>query len=188
MKRYFFYLLVLMFSSVALAQTAPEENGIVKQRLFIDSDDDGVDDTIDECYKTPPNTKVDEKGCFSLINDLKTIRINVKFDIDSSVIKPEFSEEIEKVAKFLKANPIARAVIEGHTDSDGSHAYNQALSQRRAQAIARALIIDHAIASIRLTAIGFGESKPLVPNNSLNNKAINRRSVAVIRSLTQSRQ
>ncbi len=187
MQRYFFYLLLSMCSLTAFAQTGPEANGIVRQLLFIDSDGDGVDDTIDDCYKTPPNTKVDERGCPLLVKDLKTIRININFDVDSSVVKPTYFAEVAKVARFLKNNPLTRATIEGHTDSDGSEAHNRGLSQRRAQAIAQLLVVKYNIDVVRLTAIGFGESKPLVPNNSIRNKARNRRSVAVIRSLKERR-
>jgi len=187
MQRYFIYSLLLICTSTAFAQTSPEANGIVKQLLFIDSDGDGVDDTVDRCYKTPPNTKVDERGCVLLIKDFKTIRININFDVASSNINPEHFSEVAKVAKFLKNNPLTRASIEGHTDSDGSDATNRELSQRRAQAISELLVAKYNIDSIRLTAIGFGESKPLVPNNSERNKARNRRSVAIIRSFKEKR-
>jgi OOP family OmpA-OmpF porin len=186
MQRYFCLLLILLTASV-FAQTGPENDGIVKQLLFIDSDRDGVDDAIDECYKTPPNTKVNEKGCFLVTKDLKRIRVNVNFAVDSSFIETEFYPEVEKVAMFMKDNPLTRAVIEGHTDSDGSDAYNRGLSQRRAQAIAQLLVSKFGIEPIRLITVGFGESKPLVSNNSVSNKARNRRSIAVINSLQEKR-
>jgi OOP family OmpA-OmpF porin len=182
------YLVLLVFCSFSVfAQTGPADDGIVKQLLFIDSDRDGVDDAIDECYGTPANTKVNAKGCFLLIKDFKSIRININFAVDSSVIDAEFFSEVEKVANFLNDNPLTRAVIEGHTDSDGSEEYNRALSQRRAQAIARLIVAKYNVDAIRLTAIGFGENKPVVPNNSRENKARNRRSVAVISTLQEKR-
>jgi OOP family OmpA-OmpF porin len=182
------YLVLLVFCSFSVfAQTGPADDGIVKQLLFIDSDSDGVDDAIDECYRTPANTKVNAKGCFLLIKDFKSIRININFAVDSSVIGAEFFSEVEKVANFLNDNPLTRAVIEGHTDSDGSEEYNRALSQRRAQAIARLIVAKYNVDVIRLTAIGFGENKPVVPNNSIKNKARNRRSVAVISTLQEKR-
>ena len=62
--------MLLVFCSFSVvAQTGPADDGIVKQLLFIDSDRDGVDDAIDECYRTPANTKVNAKGCFLLIKD-----------------------------------------------------------------------------------------------------------------------
>ncbi len=184
MQRYF-YLLMMLFASGVFAQTGSADNGTVKQLLLIDSDGDGVDDTIDQCYKTPVNTLVNDKGCFILVQDLKTIRVNVNFASDSSVIEAKFFPEVKKVASFLNNNPSTRAIIEGHTDSDGSDEYNRSLSQRRAQAIAQLLVREYEIDPIRLTAVGFGESKPLVPNNSVSNMARNRRSVAVIRALQE---
>jgi OOP family OmpA-OmpF porin len=186
MQRYF-YLLMMLFASGVFAQTGSADNGTVKQLLLIDSDGDGVDDTIDQCYKTPVNTLVNDKGCFILVQDLKTIRVNVNFASDSSVIEAKFFPEVKKVASFLNNNPSTRAIIEGHTDSDGSDEYNRSLSQRRAQAIAQLLVREYEIAPIRLTAVGFGESKPLVPNNSVDNMARNRRSVAIIRALQEKR-
>lgn len=186
MQRYF-YLLMMLFASGVFAQTGPADSGTVKQLLLIDSDGDGVDDTIDQCYKTPVNTLVNDKGCFILVQDLKTVRMNINFASDSSVIETKFFPEVKKVASFLNDNPSTRAIIEGHTDSDGSDEYNRSLSQRRAQAIAQLLVREYEIAPIRLTAVGFGESKPLVPNNSVDNMARNRRSVAIIRALQEKR-
>jgi OOP family OmpA-OmpF porin len=179
--------LLMIFASSVFAQSDPANNGIVKQLLMIDSDGDGVDDSFDKCYKTPPNTPVNDVGCFITIKNLKTIRVNVNFAVDSSVIEAEFFPEVRKVASFLTDNPLTRAIIEGHTDSDGSDEYNKSLSQRRAQAIAQLLVSEYKVNPIRLTAIGFGENKPLVPNDSVANMAKNRRSVAVIRSLEERR-
>lgn len=183
MQQYFICFLMVFFSFGAVAQTGPEENGIVRQILLIDSDRDGIDDSVDECFEDSANTKVDAKGCRVLIADVKVIRININFAVNSSVIEAVSFSEVEKVANYLSGNPSTRAVIEGHTDSDGSAAYNRALSQRRAQEIARLLVSQYTIDASRLTAIGFGESKPILPNNSEKNKAINRRSIATIRSL-----
>ncbi len=132
----------------------------------IDSDGDGVYDDKDQCPGTPKGAKVDERGCWVLQN--------VNFDNDSAVIKPEFDAELNEVATVLKNNPNVRISVDGHTDSNASDAYNQKLSERRAAAVKESLI-KRGVDAARLESKGFGESKPLVPNDSPANMYKNRR-------------
>jgi len=157
------------------------------QRLPVDSDVDGVIDKVDECYKTPLGVEVDERGCQVVFKDLKTVRLNINFAYDSAVVRTDFYSDIEKIAIFMRKHLTTRVIIEGHTDSDGAAAYNRSLSGRRAQAAARLLISKFGIEPIRVTAVGFGEDRPLVANDSVANKAKNRRVVAVIRTLKEKR-
>lgn len=140
-----------------------------------DSDGDGVPDSRDRCANTPRNLAVDANGCPILDRSQERQELLVNFDFDQAVVKPEFYDEIETFAEFLKTYSNTNVVIEGHTDSDGSEAYNQALSERRARAVMNRLIEAHGIAASRLSAVGYGESRPLVDNNSPANKARNRR-------------
>jgi outer membrane protein OmpA-like peptidoglycan-associated protein len=75
---------------------------------------------------------------------------------------------------IAKANPDLRVRVDGHTDSRGSDAYNQSLSERRAAAV-RQVFIDHGIDAGRLEARGFGESRPAAPNDTPENMRLNRR-------------
>jgi OOP family OmpA-OmpF porin len=158
-----------------------------KQYLPVDSDSDAVVDDKDECYKTEAGAAVDEIGCYLVVKDLKQMQLKINFAFDSSVVEPEYFSEVKKVADFLNANPLSRVTIEGHTDSDGSDQYNKRLSQRRAQAVAKVLVTEFDIKPIRVTAVGFGESRPLVANDSDANKFKNRRVVAALRSLKEKR-
>ncbi|MGH1486345.1 MAG: OmpA family protein [Cellvibrionaceae bacterium] len=167
-----------LFFSFANAQSIVE-----KQVLPVDSDNDGVIDSLDKCYKTAAGAKVDEHGCYISITEVKEINLNINFDVDSAVVKPEYFGKISEVATFMTEYPLTRATIEGHTDSDADNAYNKALSQRRAGSVARLLVTRYNIPVIRVTAVGFGEEQPLVPNNSPENKFTNRRVVAFIRSI-----
>ncbi len=99
---------------------------------------------------------------------------NIYFDSGSATIKPESYYVLDNIVEILKANPNARVQIAGHTDSDGSAAYNQTLSEQRAMAVFNYLV-QHGIEARRLTTVGFGESMPLVPNTTPANKAMNRR-------------
>lgn len=140
----------------------------------LDSDNDGVVDRLDRCRNTPPNTKVDAVGCGI------TIRLEVNFDNDSANIKPESYAELDNFVEFLKEVPAARGVMEGHTDSVGSTAYNQKLSQRRADAV-KAYIVSKGGDGSRVDTKGFGESMPIADNKTAEGRAQNRR-VQFVRS------
>ena len=133
-----------------------------------DSDGDGVYDDADKCPNTPKGTVVDAQGC------TKIIRLHVTFDFDQVSIKKEFMPEIQKVADFMKQNSGYSVVLEGHTDSKGSDAYNLKLSEKRAKAVAKALA-NFGIADAKITTEAYGESKPISTNDTDAGRAQNRR-------------
>ena len=146
-----------------------------------DSDVDGVYDNLDQCPGTPAGVSVDSVGCpKETIKENVSIEMKVLFDYDKSVVKPEFYAEVEKVAKFLKDHTDTDATIEGHTDSRGTDAYNQALSERRAQAVRELLVTQFGIAESRLKSVGYGEARPVADNKSDAGRAQNRRVISVI--------
>jgi OOP family OmpA-OmpF porin len=103
----------------------------------------------------------------------------VNFDFDKSNIKSEFAPILDEAAQILKDNPNIKVTIEGHTDSIGSDAYNQRLSERRAQAV-KQYLVSRGIEASRLDTIGKGESEPIADNtkNGRDNpegRAMNRR-------------
>lgn len=150
-----------------------------------DSDGDGVPDSRDRCPDTPRELAVDADGCPILDSSMVSQRLLVNFDFDQAVIKPEFYSEIETFAQFMRTYANTNAAIEGHTDSIGTETYNQELSERRAQAIVDRLINTHGIAASRLTAVGYGESRPLVANDTADNRSTNRRIMAEISAQMQ---
>ena len=99
---------------------------------------------------------------------------NIEFNVNKSTLTTKGIATVNKLAKILKQYPSIKIEIAGHTDSDGSEQYNQRLSQSRVDQVKSNLIKQH-IAASRLTAKGYGESKPLVPNTSDANKQKNRR-------------
>lgn len=146
----------------------------------VDSDGDGVVDSRDRCANTPRELAVDANGCPILETSQLSQELLVTFDVDKADIKPEFNARIAEFAAFMNTYSNTRVVIEGHTDSDGSDSHNQALSERRAQAVMNALIRDHGIAANRLSSVGYGESRPVAGNDSPANKARNRRIMAEV--------
>jgi outer membrane protein OmpA-like peptidoglycan-associated protein len=97
----------------------------------------------------------------------------ILFDINKDKLKPAAKESLQKAAATLRDSQ-TNIVVEGHTDSTGSDEINQPLSQRRANRV-RDFLISQGIAASRLSAIGYGASRPAVPNDSEANRALNRR-------------
>ena len=122
-----------------------------------DSDGDGVCDEMDKCPSTPAGTTVDKFGC-PCAQELKVL-----FDFDKAELRPESITELERVVKFMNDVPFATALIEGHTDSIGTEAYNLALSDRRAKAVFDYLT-SRGVDPARLKSVGYGESRPIAPN------------------------
>ncbi|MEA2162060.1 MAG: OmpA-OmpF porin, family [Thermoanaerobaculia bacterium] len=98
----------------------------------------------------------------------------INFDTGSDVIRDESKPTIDKMAAMLKAKPEWKLTIEGHTDSSGGDTQNVPLSQRRADSV-KAYLVTAGIAADRLTAKGFGSSKPLAGNETATGRAQNRR-------------
>ena len=138
-----------------------------------DSDGDGVIDSLDECPNTMAKAKVDSVGCMTLVN------LNINFDTASAVIKNNYNTRIVEFANMMNANPKLKATIGAHTDSVGSDAYNQKLSEKRAASTVNALKALKVDAS-RIKAVGYGESKPMTTNATVEGKAENRRVEAVM--------
>jgi OmpA-OmpF porin, OOP family len=143
--------------------------------VVVDSDGDGVPDDRDACPNTPRNYAVDERGCPIMLEEVARLTLNVQFDFDQAVVKPEFFEDIRRVADFLAANDDVVATVEGHTDSTGTEQYNQALSERRAAAVRQVLIERFNVSPARISSVGYGESRPTASNATSEGRALNRR-------------
>jgi OOP family OmpA-OmpF porin len=109
-----------------------------------------------------------------------SLTIDVLFDTAKAVVKPAYDAEIKKVADFMNTYTGAKAEIEGHTDSAGNAAYNQTLSQQRADAVRQYLIDKYHIDAARLTAKGYGPTQPIADNKTKEGRAKNRRVVATL--------
>jgi len=97
------------------------------------------------------------------------------FDFDKATLKPAGKEKIDaELVAPMKEHPNLRALVEGHTDSIGSDAYNQRLSERRANAV-RDYMVSRGIDAQRITTKGWGKSKPIASNKTKEGRARNRR-------------
>lgn len=110
-----------------------------------------------------------------LLTEGKIISYGIYFDSGKDVVKSESRGSLNEIANVLKENPDVRIKIVGHTDSDGDDASNMDLSKRRAANVKEALVKDFAIDANRIETDGLGESQPIGPNDSVENKAKNRR-------------
>lgn len=149
----------------------------------MDSDGDGVIDSLDACPGTPMNQVVDARGCpvEVLIDDALKMELRVFFDNDKSNIKAQYQPEIAKVAEKMREYPNSTARIEGHASKTGPSArYNQRLSEARAVAVKSMLTNEFGIAPNRLSTVGYGYDQPIASNDTEEGRAMNRRVYAII--------
>jgi outer membrane protein OmpA-like peptidoglycan-associated protein len=141
-----------------------------------DRDGDGVLDKDDQCPDTAGT--VANKGCPEVTEEvqkqLNEYARTILFDTGKATLKSESVAVFVDIIRILNEYPNAKFTVEGHTDSVGSEALNQKLSEERANSV-RDFLIKEGIATDRLTAIGYGEAKPIASNNTRDGKAQNRR-------------
>ena len=141
-----------------------------------DTDGDGVLDKDDKC----PEVKgtVANNGCPEVSEEVqKTLNEYAKtilFDTGKSNIKSQSAAVLSDIIKILNEYPTAKFTVEGHTDSTGSKATNQKLSDARANAV-KEYLVENGIDAFRLSAMGYGESKPIDTNATRKGRANNRR-------------
>ncbi|CAI8912357.1 OmpA family protein [Pseudomonas sp. NPDC087626] len=157
-----------------------------------DEDEDGVFDRRDHCPDTPANTPVDNRGCpipqypatvkpVEPQSEVITLsdQGEVLFAFDSAQLTPAAQEQLVGLMDKLKNADVLSIKVVGHTDSQGTDAYNQALSERRASSVA-AFLLEQGLTPDKLTSQGMGESQPVADNASEEGRAKNRRVELVI--------
>jgi len=166
----------------------------------VDSDEDGVIDSEDNCLNTPLNSNVDASGCVIVLDDdqdgvlnskdicpntplnsavdtngcPKSVTLDIKFENNSYKVKEESFSNIDKYAKFLKTYTNYSAKIVGYTDSVGSAAYNQKLSEKRAHKVV-SMLTDRGVDASQLSSKGMGEANPIADNATEEGRSSNRR-------------
>ena len=149
-----------------------------------DADGDGVCDGLDQCPNTPAGLRVTPSGCPIEVNeketqllDTGTIRLgSIHFDTGKATLKPESFAVLDTVALILQQYPTLKIEIGGHTDSRGTAAKNQVLSEARAKAVLdylRGKIVG--FDSLGYTSKGYGLSRPVAPNTTDLGRSKNRR-------------
>jgi OOP family OmpA-OmpF porin len=128
-----------------------------------DSDGDGVNDCNDKCPNTQAGQTVGPDGCpVPVTIDLR----GVNFDFDKSTLRPDAVAILNEAIEVLKKYPELKVEVAGHTDSIGTDAYNQKLSERRAKAVYDYLTSNGIDAGRLVGPHGYGESRPIAPNTN----------------------
>jgi outer membrane protein OmpA-like peptidoglycan-associated protein len=148
--------------SVSMSASAGSKATLVgKEKIVVSAD------------QPPPPPPPERKA--KVVGKKIEITEKVMFDTAKATIKPESHQLLNDVALVMKEHTnIKRVRIEGHTDSDGTGDYNKKLSQERADAV-KAFLVEAGVEEKRLTAVGYGEDKPIADNDSDEGKERNRR-------------
>lgn len=167
--------------------------GLICYALDGDDDADGVHDRRDVCADTPANTPVNNSGCPlpqypaaapapppepepAPVNETIVLSDagDVLFAFDSAELSESAKASLVEISKRLNGADLVSVQVAGHTDSQGTDAYNQGLSERRAQSVAT-FLGTQGIAADKLSVVGYGESQPVADNTTDAGRAQNRR-------------
>jgi len=155
------------------SEAGPAEN---KGCPWPDTDGDGVLDKDDKCPDVAGTVAND--GCpevtVEVQKQLNDYARTILFDTGKSSIKAESTAVMVDIILILKEYPTAKFTVEGHTDSVGSVKLNQRLSESRALSV-KDFLVEEGIEEFRLSAVGYGEEKPMATNNTRNGRKQNRR-------------
>ncbi|QWX83468.1 OmpA family protein [Cellulophaga sp. HaHaR_3_176] len=143
---------------------------------YTDKDNDGVLDKDDACPEVAGT--VANKGCPEVTEEvqkqLNDYARTILFDTGKSSIKAESTSVMVDIITILKEYPNAKFTVEGHTDSVGSAKLNQSLSESRALSV-KEFLVEKGIEEFRLSAVGYGEDKPIASNSTRSGRTQNRR-------------
>ncbi|PXX31351.1 OmpA family protein [Arenibacter sp. ARW7G5Y1] len=143
---------------------------------YQDKDGDGVLDKDDKCPDVAGT--VANQGCPEVTEEvqkqLNEYARTILFDTGKSSIKAESTSVMVDIITILKEYPTAKFTVEGHTDSVGSASLNQKLSESRALSV-KSFLVEKGIEEFRLSAVGYGEDKPIATNNTKAGRTQNRR-------------
>ncbi len=145
-----------------------------------DNDTDGILDVVDKCPIEPENFNgfEDTDGCMDelpkVFKEFTGVIAGITFDYSKARIRPASKKALDKAATLLQEYPDTRVLIEGHTDSKGILANNQALSLKRAEAV-KWYLVDRGVAADRIETAGVGPDRPRASNKSKKGRDANRR-------------
>lgn len=136
-------------------------------------------DLRETCHGQWPGADIDAVGAIGAGRRV-VLDSSVLFDVDHSDLRPEAEAVLAELAADIARYGNARLLVEGHTDDTGSDAYNQQLSVERASSVGEFLIQHAGLPAMAVEIVGYGESRPTVPNDSDENRTRNRRVEVVI--------
>lgn len=149
--------------------------GKAERWMLVRANSDGYELEIIETKAMEQKVEVSASEMLEALNKNGSIALyGILFDTGKDTIKPESEPLLSEIVSLLKANPNLKLSVEGHTDSQGQKQFNQALSQKRAESVKKYLV-KKGIAQTRLSAKGWGDTKPVESNQTEEGRAKNRR-------------
>ena len=185
-----FLLLAVSITLVGCQTTTTVPSNDISQDKYIrtmqaetpDSDNDGVPDELDECPSTPYNIVIDERGCpHSLLFAENEFMMEARayYAENSSEIKSEYYEQLDKAGKKMQEHLDAVMRIEGHISKREDSRGNQTLSRYRVEGIKNYIITKYNIDPARIKTFYYGSERPIAPNDA-ENRWLNQRIYALI--------
>ena len=173
-----------VYDGIDKCPDTPKGAKVDKKGCPSDADGDGVYDGIDRCPNTPKGVEVDKKGCpvettekeKEFLDSGMIRESNILFELGKADLKPESKKVLDEIGKVLVQWPDLKIEIGGHTDNQGAEDFNQKLSEKRAAAVLAYLKESFPkINAGNFTTKGYGEGKPVAPNDTKEGRAQNRR-------------
>ena len=134
---------------------------------------------LETAAKTQPAPAKVEKPERQAVGKKVVRKLAIEFNINSSYVKPKYYNRLSKLADIMKGSANESARIEGHADSTGRFSYNIKLSKQRAQSV-RSSLIKLGVAPDRITTVGYGPTRPIADNATVEGRRRNRRAVTLV--------
>lgn len=167
---------VARMGAVRALEIRPQVLKIVGLAVGISGGGSGIVATVQEVHQAMQALGATE----SALEVKVELPADVLFDFDKADVRPDAAQALGRLATVIRGYPTGRVAIEGHTDAKGNDAYNQKLSERRAESVKRWLVERETIAADRITTRGAGKSRPVADNSTEAGRQKNRRVEVVI--------
>jgi len=167
---------VARMGAVRALEIRPQVLKIVGLAVGISGGGSGIVATVQEVHQAMQALGATE----SALEVKVELPADVLFDFDKAEVRPDAAQALGRLATVIRGYPTGRVAIEGHTDAKGNDAYNQKLSERRAESVKSWLVEREKIAADRITTRGAGKSRPVADNSTEAGRQKNRRVEVVI--------
>ena len=157
-----------------LPETAAGPKVVVLAPVVLDSDLDGLLDDEDQCPSTVEGATVNDLGCASFKGEIGDLIAKIQFESRSASLTKASEVALTDVVKVLGIYTAVKVEVQAHSDNIGSDQYNKTLSQQRAESVV-SFLTDHGVAADRMSALGYGEEKPVADNETEAGRTENRR-------------
>lgn len=164
MKHVVYFSFLLLFTLVLFSCKNKQITVNPGAQVSIDGTDDGLQD-VQRDFEDASRT---DRGI------MVTFDSDLLFALNSSYLTDKAKAEIDKLVNLLDDYPGARLIVDGHTDATGTEEYNQWLSEKRAESV-KQYAVEKGLVESRITTNGYGQTKPVAPNNTAEGRQQNRR-------------